>query len=82
VSAGPNCGINLAAIASERDCLRLYRTTKEDNTTARSLYDQIRVRQGIRRLMVDRFLNTAMYYQDNYGLVPHTLAEDGIPSTC
>jgi inorganic pyrophosphatase len=32
--------------------------------------------------MVDRFLNTAMYYQDNYGLVPHTLAEDGIPSTC
>ena len=29
--------------------------------------------------MVDRFLNTAMYYQDNYGLVPHTLAEDGDP---
>ena len=32
--------------------------------------------------MVDRFLNTAMYYPGNYGFVPHTLAEDGIPSTC
>lgn len=30
-------------------------------------------------LMVDRFLNTAMYYPGNYGFVPHTLAEDGDP---
>jgi GNAT superfamily N-acetyltransferase len=31
----------VAAIARERNCLRLYWTTKEDNTTARSLYDRI-----------------------------------------
>jgi inorganic pyrophosphatase len=30
-------------------------------------------------LMVDRFLNTAMFYPGNYGFVPHTLAEDGDP---
>jgi GNAT superfamily N-acetyltransferase len=39
------CGRTLieavAAIASERGCARLYWTTKEDNTTARSLYDRI-----------------------------------------
>ena len=29
--------------------------------------------------MVDRFLNTAMYYPGNCGFVPHTLAEDGDP---
>ena len=31
----------VAAIARERDCLRLYWTTKEGNITARSLYDRI-----------------------------------------
>jgi GNAT superfamily N-acetyltransferase len=31
----------VAAIAGERGCLRLYWTTKEDNATARSLYDRI-----------------------------------------
>ncbi len=31
----------VAAIARERSCLRLYWTTKEDNATARSLYDHI-----------------------------------------
>jgi GNAT superfamily N-acetyltransferase len=31
----------VAAIARERGCLRLYWTTKEDNETARSLYDRI-----------------------------------------
>lgn len=31
----------VAAISRERDCLRLYWTTKEDNATARSLYDRI-----------------------------------------
>lgn len=31
----------VAAIARERGCLRLYWTTKEDNATARSLYDRI-----------------------------------------
>jgi GNAT superfamily N-acetyltransferase len=31
----------VAAIARQRDCLRLYWTTKEDNTIARSLYDRI-----------------------------------------
>ena len=39
------CGAKLieavAAIARERGCGRLYWTTKEDNTTARSLYDRI-----------------------------------------
>jgi len=39
------CGQRLieavAAIARERQCLRLYWTTKEDNATARSLYDRI-----------------------------------------
>ena len=39
------CGAKLieavAAIARERGCTRLYWTTKEDNTTARSLYDRI-----------------------------------------
>ncbi len=30
-------------------------------------------------LVVDRFLNTAMFYPGNYGFVPHTLAEDGDP---
>ena len=29
------------AVARQRDCLRLYWTTKEDNTVARSLYDRI-----------------------------------------
>jgi GNAT superfamily N-acetyltransferase len=28
-------------VARERDCLRLYWTTKEDNTTARLLYDRL-----------------------------------------
>jgi GNAT superfamily N-acetyltransferase len=31
----------VAAVARERGCYRLYWTTKEDNATARSLYDQI-----------------------------------------
>jgi GNAT superfamily N-acetyltransferase len=31
----------VAAMARERDCLRLYWTTKEDNATARSLYNRI-----------------------------------------
>jgi GNAT superfamily N-acetyltransferase len=31
----------VAAIARERDCLRLYWTTKEDNARARRLYDYI-----------------------------------------
>jgi GNAT superfamily N-acetyltransferase len=39
------CGAKLidavAAIARERSCARLYWTTKEDNATARSLYDRI-----------------------------------------
>lgn len=39
------CGRKLieavAAIARERGCARLYWTTKEDNTVARSLYDRI-----------------------------------------
>ena len=39
------CGRGLieavAAIARERGCARLYWTTKEDNTIARSLYDRI-----------------------------------------
>ena len=39
------CGAKLieavAAIARERGCARLYWTTKEDNATARSLYDRI-----------------------------------------
>src|SRR6266704_4544119 len=30
-------------------------------------------------LMVDRFLHTAMFYPGNYGLIPHTLSEDGDP---
>ncbi len=32
---------SVAAIARERNCLRLYWTTKEDNATARSLYDRV-----------------------------------------
>ena len=31
----------VAAIARERGCVRLYWTTKEDNATARSLYDRV-----------------------------------------
>ena len=31
----------VAAVARERGCHRLYWTTKEDNATARSLYDRI-----------------------------------------
>lgn len=31
------------------------------------------------RLMVDRFLATAMHYPCNYGYVPETLSEDGDP---
>jgi GNAT superfamily N-acetyltransferase len=31
----------VAAIARERNCLRLYWTTKQDNAVARSLYDRI-----------------------------------------
>jgi len=30
-------------------------------------------------LMVDRFLDTAMFYPCNYGYVPNTLSEDGDP---
>ncbi|MBA3581658.1 MAG: inorganic diphosphatase [Gammaproteobacteria bacterium] len=30
-------------------------------------------------LVVDRFINVAMYYPCNYGFVPHTLSEDGDP---
>lgn len=30
-------------------------------------------------LLVDRFMNTAMYYPANYGFIPHTLADDGDP---
>jgi len=39
------CGVRLieavAALARERGCARLYWTTKQDNATARSLYDRI-----------------------------------------
>ena len=39
------CGARLieavAALARERGCARLYWTTKQDNSTARSLYDRI-----------------------------------------
>jgi GNAT superfamily N-acetyltransferase len=39
------CGAKLieavAAVARQRGCARLYWTTKEDNATARSLYDRI-----------------------------------------
>jgi GNAT superfamily N-acetyltransferase len=42
---GTGCGRALiervAAAARERDCLRLYWTTKEDNATARLLYDRL-----------------------------------------
>jgi GNAT superfamily N-acetyltransferase len=42
---GTGCGRALiervAAAARERDCLRLYWTTKEDNRTARLLYDRL-----------------------------------------
>jgi GNAT superfamily N-acetyltransferase len=31
----------VAAAARERDCLRLYWTTKEDNAAARLLYDRL-----------------------------------------
>jgi len=31
----------VAAIARERNCLRLYWTTKQDNAVARSLYDRV-----------------------------------------
>lgn len=31
------------------------------------------------RLMVDRFLGTAMFYPCEYGFIPHTLSEDGDP---
>ncbi len=30
-------------------------------------------------VMVDRFINTAMFYPCEYGFVPHTLSEDGDP---
>jgi inorganic pyrophosphatase len=30
-------------------------------------------------LVVDRFLHTAMRYPGNYGMVPHTLSDDGDP---
>jgi len=30
-------------------------------------------------LVVDRFMNAAMFYPCNYGFVPHTLSEDGDP---
>lgn len=42
---GAGCGRALidrvAQAARERDCLRLYWTTKEDNATARRLYDRL-----------------------------------------
>ena len=42
---GTGCGRALiervAEVARERDCLRLYWTTKEDNATARLLYDRL-----------------------------------------
>jgi GNAT superfamily N-acetyltransferase len=38
---GANLIEAVAAIARERGCLRLYWTTKEDNATARALYDRI-----------------------------------------
>jgi GNAT superfamily N-acetyltransferase len=42
---GTGCGRALiervAAAARQRDCLRLYWTTKEDNATARLLYDRL-----------------------------------------
>jgi GNAT superfamily N-acetyltransferase len=42
---GTGCGRALieqvAQVAGERDCLRLYWTTKEDNATARLLYDRL-----------------------------------------
>jgi len=30
-------------------------------------------------LMVDRFMNSPMFYPCNYGYIPHTLSEDGDP---
>lgn len=31
-------------------------------------------------IIVDRFLQTAMYYPCNYGFIPHTLSDDGDPA--
>jgi len=31
-------------------------------------------------LVVDRFLQTAMFYPCNYGFIPHTLSDDGDPA--
>jgi inorganic pyrophosphatase len=31
-------------------------------------------------IMVDRFMQTAMYYPCNYGFIPHTLSGDGDPA--
>jgi len=39
----------VAQVARERDCLRLYWTTKEDNATARLLYDRIPTFNGFIR---------------------------------
>ena len=47
----------VGAIARERDCLRLYWTTKEDNARARRLYDYIARFNGFIRY--DYALNTA-----------------------
>lgn len=33
-------------------------------------------------LFVDRLMATPMFYPANYGFIPHTLADDGDPSTC
>ncbi len=34
-------------------------------------------RSGV--LMVDRFIGTSLHYPANYGLIPHTLSDDGDP---
>ena len=47
----------VAAIARERDCLRLYWTTKEDNATARLLYDRHRPVQRLHPLRLRAGLN-------------------------
>jgi inorganic pyrophosphatase len=69
--------MNLDAIAIGQDPPHDVNAVIEVSNGGEPIKYELDKRAGT--LVVDRFLYTPMRYPGNYGFVPHTLSEDGVP---